>query len=301
MTRPRYFQIHSSMHKRRCALRFLGPGLGRLLLIIVVLTIPAPLYLTCIDAFSVSIIASFSSSKTFRRTSTSLDSVPTTTTTTSMANCGSTHAREKIRAAVYQPPITIPEPLTATEENPLAILTKIADVLRIASKCGVDIVQFPELFMNGGLFQNVISGRSAAPLDRESYALNIVGNLCAELNVACVMGYAERKYESECESSKPSGSKPSSTKNNKKKEAITDDVFDVCYSSLAVFHADGSRAGNCRCVHPFYQPIVNDTESSSDTTVPTKIAFEKGHPLVELISISVQLPVRPVVSSSLKR
>ena len=198
MTRPRYFQIHSSMHKRRCALRFLGPGLGRLLLIIVVLTIPAPLYLTCIDAFSVSIIASFSSSKTFRRTSTSLDSAPTTTTTTttSMANCGSTHAREKIRAAVYQPPITIPKSLTATEENPLAILTKIAYVLRIASKCGVDIVQFPELFMNGGLSQNVISGKSAA-LDRESYALNIVGNLCAELNVACVMGYAERKHESE--------------------------------------------------------------------------------------------------------
>jgi predicted amidohydrolase len=178
----------------------------------------------------------------------------------------------KLRAAVYQPPITLPDDgdnkTSSAEDNPLTVLTKVADVLVLAARCGIDVVQFPELFLNGGLCQNVVSGRSAAPLDRESYALNIVGNLCEELNIACVMGYAEAGHESEG----TTGEKD-----------LANGVA-VSYSSLAIFHADGTRAGNYRCLHPS-DPSTNNNEATS-------IAFEKGHSLVEAMPISVRLPVR---------
>eukprot|EP00535_Pseudo-nitzschia_heimii_P006133 CAMPEP_0197184958 /NCGR_PEP_ID=MMETSP1423-20130617/10949_1 /TAXON_ID=476441 /ORGANISM="Pseudo-nitzschia heimii, Strain UNC1101" /LENGTH=453 /DNA_ID=CAMNT_0042635911 /DNA_START=115 /DNA_END=1476 /DNA_ORIENTATION=+ len=173
----------------------------------------------------------------------------------------STNIGTKIRAAVYQPPITIRNnEKFSNEENPLTVMTKITDVLQLASRCSIDVVQFPELFLNGGLFWNVISGRSA-PMDRESYALNIIENICADLNIACIVGYAEAKHESERSRSRSSG----------------------CYSSLAIFHADGSRAGNYRCVHPLCDP---SRETKAD------IAFEKGHPLVEITPISLKLPER---------
>merc|ERR1712137_129108 len=86
-----------------------------------------------------------------------------------------------------------------------------------------------------------------------------MGNLCAELNVACCMGYAESQHQSEGDSG--------------------------CYSSMAIFHADGSRAGNYRCLHP--QDIVAKNKETSD------FVFEKGHALVEALPISLSLPVRP--------
>ena len=188
--------------------------------------------------------------------------MPRSVSITSISLNSSTEGREKdrsantgtkIRAAVYQPPITATD-----DENPLAVMTKITDVLQLASRCSIDVVQFPEFFLNGGDFRNVVSGRSA-PMGRESYALNIVGNLCADLNVACIMGYAEAKHESERS------------------------VSGGCYSSLAIFHADGSRAGNYRCVHPLCDASI---DSEAD------ISFEKGHSLVETIPISLKLPER---------
>jgi len=191
-------------------------------------------------------------------------------TTTSLEKDESTTpiAETTIRAAVYQPPIDdkmAAAVSAAADENPLSVLTKVADVLQLAARCGVDLVQFPELFMNGGLAETVVSGSSRAQLDRESYELNIVGNLCGELNVACVMGYAEAKHESDGGSTTNTGC--------------------GCYSSLAIFHADGSRAGNYRCVHP----------CGDSTTGPS--SFEKGHALVETMPISLQLPPKPVAPS----
>ena len=208
-----------------------------------------------------------------------------TARTTSLSNAATTdHEKDepenansgtKLRAAVYQPPITlVPDDgdskTISAEDNPLTVLTKVADVLVLAARCGIDVVQFPELFLNGGLCQNVVSGRSAAPLDRESYALNIVGNLCEELNVACVMGYAEAEHESEG--------------NTGKNSDLAKNGAVVAYSALAVFHADGTRAGNYRCLHP--------SDRSTNNNGATSIVFEKGHSLVEAMPISVRLPVR---------
>ena len=125
---------------------------------------------------------------------------------------------ERIRAAVFQ----APPQSTKTSENPLEILTEVADSLRVASMHGVDIVLFPELYLTGG-------GPKRA-IDRESYELNIVGNMCGELNVACIIGYAEEVHESELKNrDDPDGGKGA-------------------YNSIAAFHADGSRAANYRCV-----------------------------------------------------
>ena len=168
----------------------------------------------------------------------------------SKADAFSSQPNIPLRAAVYQPPIPKNENFeVANSENPIRILNEVADVLQMASRCAIDVVQFPELFLNGGL---LLDEQLSTPLDRESYALNIVGNLCAELNVACCMGYAESKHESEGDSG--------------------------CYSSMAIFHADGSRAGNYRCLHP------QDYSS---------IVFEKGYALVEALPISLSLPIRP--------
>ena len=168
----------------------------------------------------------------------------------SKADAFSSQLNIPLRAAIYQPPIPKNENFeAANSENPIRILNEVADVLQMASRCAIDVVQFPELFLNGGL---LLDEQSSTPLDRESYALNIVGNLCSELNVACCMGYAESKHESEGDSG--------------------------CYSSMAIFHADGSRAGNYRCLHP------QDYSS---------IVFEKGYALVEALPISLSLPIRP--------
>ena len=173
---------------------------------------------------------------------------------------------ERIRAAVYQPsgPIVSDEKV---QSNPLEILTQVADALRMASKCGIDIVLFPEMYLNGG--PDRVLSRASNALDRESYELNIVGNLCGDLNVACAVGYAESKHESEF------------------KSASADEEKRGMYNSIAAFHADGSRAGNYRCVTPYKQ-----TKSSSIGVGTNDMELMKGHPLVEVMTMSVQLPIR---------
>ncbi len=175
---------------------------------------------------------------------------------------------ERIRAAVYQPPI----PNDNVVSNPLEILKQVADVLRMASRCSIDIVVFPELFLSGGRNRVVLSESEATQtsiaLDRESYELNIVGNLCEELNVACITGYAESMHASEMKSS-----------NSNDDDSGTSSV----YNSIAAFHADGSRAGNYRCVNGYpYQSRTNENG----------VKFLKGHPLVEAMTISIELPSR---------
>ena len=91
---------------------------------------------------------------------------------------------ERVRAAVFQAPVSL-----SHSENPLEILTEVADSLRVASLHGVDVVVYPELYLSGP--------NNSKALDRESYELNIVGNMCGELNVACVIGYVEAVHESE--------------------------------------------------------------------------------------------------------
>ena len=71
-----------------------------------------------------------------------------------------------IRAAVYQ---TTCYPSSDTlSENPLAILTQVADSLRVASLHGIDVVIYPELFLTGGHSQH------GQALDREDTKFNII-------------------------------------------------------------------------------------------------------------------------------
>lgn len=149
---------------------------------------------------------------------------------------------DRIRAAVFQPPILSSD----VSNNPLAILTQVADSLRVASSARVDVVLFPELFLSGGP-----TDKNKA-LDRGGYELNIVGNICEELNIACIIGYAENIHESELNS-------------GEKEESV--------YNSIAAFNGDGSRAGNYR-------------------SISTTDGFKKGHPFVESIPILLTLPNR---------
>ena len=156
-----------------------------------------------------------------------------------------TFSTGKIRAAVYQAPVQS----NTQSDNPLAVLTQVADSLRVAAQAGVDLVLYPELYL---------SGSTKRILDRESYELNIVGNICAELNVACVVGYAEKMGESEIKRANDGGES------------------EGAYNSIAAFNADGSRAGNYRSISKY-----------ADETL-----FREGHPFVESIPLTLQLPNR---------
>ena len=151
-----------------------------------------------------------------------------------------------IRAAVFQ----APAPQSNEAANPLAILTQVADSLRVAAMHGVDVVLYPELYLSGGLERG---------LDREGYELNIVGNVCGELNVACAMGYLEKAHESELKGDDAS------------------DGQEGAYNSIAAFHADGSRAANYRSV--------------SKSTVDG-VEIRVGDAFVEAIPTVLQLPKR---------
>lgn len=83
---------------------------------------------------------------------------------------------------------------------------------------------FPELYLTGS---NSLTDGGGGAVDRESYELNIVGNMCAELNVACILGYAESIHKSELV----------------KKKNVDESKNYTGYNSIAAFHADGSRAG----------------------------------------------------------
>eukprot|EP00537_Pseudo-nitzschia_pungens_P016183 CAMPEP_0172409690 /NCGR_PEP_ID=MMETSP1061-20121228/76497_1 /TAXON_ID=37318 /ORGANISM="Pseudo-nitzschia pungens, Strain cf. pungens" /LENGTH=491 /DNA_ID=CAMNT_0013145851 /DNA_START=51 /DNA_END=1526 /DNA_ORIENTATION=+ len=223
--------------------------------LLIAIALSLRIHFTETDAFSSIAIASSHRSCTTR--STSLDSANPSKSGDALP-AGTPTIR--VRAAVYQPPLaetdasaTNTETTTHDDTNPLAVLTEIADVLNMASRCGIDLVQFPEYFLSGG-DERV----RRALLDRDASTLNIVGNLCAELGVACIIGYAEREHESEGSDSNAS---------------------EAYYNALALFHADGSRAGNYRCVHP-----IGDG-GDSDSAKP-------GHPLVEAIPIALRLPDR---------
>ena len=189
-----------------------------------------------------------------------------------------------VRAAVFQPRSSpssttgVLEDIQKKAKNPLGILTQVADTLRVASMHGVDIVLFPELFLSGGPRVT-----PSPPLDRESYELNIVGNLCQELNVACVVGYAEKQHNSELLQPKSSASRS---------EEDGGGNCEGMYNSLACFNADGSRAGNYRCVNtqanvPTTRTVTLDPHSSNDD-----VMFLAGHPLVEVMPITMRLPTR---------
>mmetsp|Transcript_22544 Transcript_22544/g.33715 ORF Transcript_22544/g.33715 Transcript_22544/m.33715 type:complete len:423 (+) Transcript_22544:69-1337(+) len=160
---------------------------------------------------------------------------------------------ERVRAAVFQAPVS-------QSENPLEILTEVADSLRVASLHGVDVVVYPELYLSGP--------NNSKALDRESYELNIVGNMCGELNVACIIGYVEAVHESELK------------KNN---DDSSGDGKAYAYNSIAAFHADGSRAGN-------YRSVTASTFGGKDC--------REGSPFVEFIPTTLKLPNRKSEQSS---
>ena len=175
---------------------------------------------------------------------------------------GSNENKARIRAATFQAPA--PSSLSLENKNPLEILTSIADSLRVASLHGVDVVLYPELYLTG-----TSSGRA---LDRESYELNIVGGICEELNVACILGYAESIHKSELVSKKNGDGDYGDESNNR-------------YNSIAAFHADGSRAGNYRS--------VTATDMGNN--------YKKGSPFVEFIPLTIHLPNRDNLPSHHER
>ena len=147
--------------------------------------------------------------------------------------------KEKIRAAVYQAPIQ-----NVLPDNPLAKLMQIADSLRGAANHGVDLVVYPELYLSG----------SNDAMDRECKELSIIANICGEVGVACVIGYAEKMGQAEAKSSDESGDK-------------------TAYNAIAAFNADGSRTGNYRSISP-------------------SASFLEGEQFVESIPIRLLLPSR---------
>jgi len=74
-----------------------------------------------------------------------------------------------IRAAVYQTTSYHP-----SSENALAILTQVADSLRVASLHDIDVVIYPELFLTGGHSSQQQYEQTA--LDREDTKFNIISN-----------------------------------------------------------------------------------------------------------------------------
>jgi FK506-binding protein 2 len=189
-------------------------------------------------------------------------SAPTTIRATT--DNGSNENKLRIRAAIFQAPP--PSSSSLENKNPLEILTSIADSLRIASLHGVDVVLYPELYLTGG------SDSGGAALDRESYELNIIGNMCGELNVASILGYAESIHKSELV-------------NTKNHDGYNGDESNNRYNSIAAFHADGSRAGNYRSV----------TSTDVDNN------YRKGSPFVEFIPLTMNLPNRDNLPSHHER
>jgi predicted amidohydrolase len=149
----------------------------------------------------------------------------------------------------------------------------------MASLHGVDVVLYPELYLTGS---NNASDGGGTALDRESYELNIVGNMCAELKVACILGYAESIHKSELV--------------NKKNGDDGDDESNNRYNSIAAFHADGSRAGN-------YRSVTATTTTTTTTIKSTDMDnnYRKGSPFVEFIPLTIHLPNRNNLLSNNER
>ncbi|GFH51513.1 hypothetical protein CTEN210_07989 [Chaetoceros tenuissimus] len=154
---------------------------------------------------------------------------------------------KSLRVGVFQ------APLPRRDNNPISVLKQVAESLRVASISQTDFVLFPELFLSGL--------KETKSFDRECYELNIIGNICEELNVACAIGYSEKKLNEE--KTEMFGS-PTTKKKNPGVES---------FNSVAVFNADGTRAANFRC-----------TCASSD--------FLDAHPFVEVFPITLRLPSR---------
>ena len=149
------------------------------------------------------------------------------------------------RAAVYQCNCSLP--------NALFSLKRATDALRRAARHGVELVVFPEMFLPGRDISHSIEKQPKGALDREAYELNVLGQLSNEFGVACVVPYVEKPHES---------------------EGIGSDL--MAFSSAAVFHADGSRAGNYR-----------------RTMMPSALAknnfLGEGNPIVEALPININL------------
>ena len=149
------------------------------------------------------------------------------------------------RAAVYQCDCSLP--------NALFSLKRATDALRRAARHGVELVVFPEMFLPGRDISHSIEKQPKGALDREAYELNVLGQLSNEFGVACVAPYVEKPHES---------------------EGIASDL--MAFSSAAVFHADGSRAGNYR-----------------RTMMPSALAknnfLGEGNPIVEALPININL------------
>lgn len=152
------------------------------------------------------------------------------------------------RAAVYQCECSPP--------NALFSLKRATDALRRAAKHNVELVVFPEMFLPGLELSRSTERQPEGALDREAYELNVLGQLSNQFGVACVVPYVEKPHESEVIASKS-----------------------MVFSSAAVFHADGSRAGNYR----------RTTWSSDTASGRIKHFSGEGNPIVEALPININL------------
>lgn len=148
------------------------------------------------------------------------------------------------RAAVFQCECSLP--------NALFGLKRATDALRRAARHNVELLVFPELFLPGQDLS--FSAENEGALDREAYELNILGQLSNQFGVACVVPYVEKPHES---------------------ETIASEL--AAFSSAAIFHADGSRAGNYR-----------RTKLASDAA-RGRTNYLEGNPIVEAFPISITL------------
>jgi len=133
---------------------------------------------------------------------------------------------------------------SSSNNSVLYNLKRATDAIRRASDHDVELIVFPELFLQG--YDSSSNVQSA--IAREGYELNVVAQLCQQFQVACIMPYAEKPHESETEAAA------------------------TIFSSAALFHANGDRAGSYR-----------------KTTGEKSTLFSRGNPLVEALPMSLYL------------
>mmetsp|Transcript_14083 Transcript_14083/g.19273 ORF Transcript_14083/g.19273 Transcript_14083/m.19273 type:complete len:608 (-) Transcript_14083:147-1970(-) len=194
---------------------------------------------------------------------------------------GSGRAADAFRVASYQcRRQKLVETTIASNNNknePMLALKRVAEVLREAAAHNIDLVVFPEMFFSfasGGI------GDHSSAVQSDRYELNIVGDLCAELGVACVLPYMERAFK---EKTGEGSNDERDSINNSNTNNEDDDTSDEFYSAVKIWSSDGKTAGNIRAIIPPSPP------PQKGLLKPQPKFLSSGHPSFDMEPITINL------------
>eukprot|EP00957_Ditylum_brightwellii_P148083 11274214-Ditylum_brightwellii.AAC.1 len=159
----------------------------------------------------------------------------------------------------------------AYKNEPMLALKRVAEVLREASAHNIHLVVFPEMFFSfasGGI------GDYTSALEVTNYEIGIVGTLCAELGIACVLPYMEKARKTTIRKDNTYAKKEDEKEDEKDDEEETDSDFDY-YSAAIAYNADGTKAGNVRAILPPSPPPPKKGEKPRNALSP-------GHPTIDM-------------------